>query len=145
MNINSDIYEKIKENNNMITTSQVTSLGYSRALLTKYVKAGLLERDLLFDLFCDTEAQIRTEQFFNMNNEISTDKWLALKMITRDQSIHESLHIIYTNFSRPVAKSKKADESSLTYLKTKYTSHLWSIIFFRVPNIILSRKIFDGK
>lgn len=44
MNINSDIYEKIKENNNMITTSQVTSLGYSRALLTKYVKAGLLER-----------------------------------------------------------------------------------------------------
>ena len=28
----------------------------------------------LFDLFCDTEAQMRTEQFFNMNNEISTDK-----------------------------------------------------------------------
>lgn len=44
MNINSEIYEMLKLNNNMITTSQVTSLGYSRTLLTKYVRAGLLER-----------------------------------------------------------------------------------------------------
>lgn len=44
MNINPIIYEKIKNNNNMITTSQVLSLGYSKQLLTNYVKAGLLER-----------------------------------------------------------------------------------------------------
>ena len=44
MNINSEIYEMLKENNNIITTAQVTALGYSRALLSKYVKAGLLER-----------------------------------------------------------------------------------------------------
>lgn len=44
MNINSRILQEIKKNNNVITTSQVLQLGYSKALLTKYVKAGLLER-----------------------------------------------------------------------------------------------------
>ena len=32
------------ENNNMITTSQVLELGFSKTLLTKYVEKGLLER-----------------------------------------------------------------------------------------------------
>lgn len=44
MNISQTIYDEIKKNNNMITTSQVLSLGYSKQLLTNYVKAGLLER-----------------------------------------------------------------------------------------------------
>lgn len=44
MNINQMIYDEIKKNNNMITTSQVLSLGYSKQLLTNYVKEGLLER-----------------------------------------------------------------------------------------------------
>ncbi len=44
MNINSEIFQQMKKNNNLITTSQVLKLGYSKALLTKYVKAGLLER-----------------------------------------------------------------------------------------------------
>jgi predicted transcriptional regulator of viral defense system len=44
MNINSEIFQEIKKNNNVITTSQVLQLGYSKALLTKYLKAGLLER-----------------------------------------------------------------------------------------------------
>lgn len=44
MNINQVIYDEIKKNNNMITTSQVLSLGYSKQLLTNYVKEGLLER-----------------------------------------------------------------------------------------------------
>jgi predicted transcriptional regulator of viral defense system len=44
MNINSEILQEMKKNNNVITTSQVLQLGYSKALLTKYVKAGLLER-----------------------------------------------------------------------------------------------------
>ncbi len=44
MDINSEIYEEMKRNNNMITTSQVLSLGYSKTLLTKYIKEGLLER-----------------------------------------------------------------------------------------------------
>lgn len=44
MNINQAIYDEIKKNNNLITTSRVLSLGYSRQLLTNYVKEGLLER-----------------------------------------------------------------------------------------------------
>lgn len=43
MKINQTIYEKIK-NNNVITTSEVILLGYSKQLLTKYVKEGLLVR-----------------------------------------------------------------------------------------------------
>lgn len=44
MNINQAIYDEIIKNNNMITTAQVLSLGYSKQLLTNYVKEGLLER-----------------------------------------------------------------------------------------------------
>ena len=44
MNINQTIYDEIKKNNNMITTSQVLLLGYSKQLLSNYVKEGLLER-----------------------------------------------------------------------------------------------------
>ena len=44
MKVNPIILEKIKSNNNMITTAQVVKLGFSRAILSKYVKAGLLER-----------------------------------------------------------------------------------------------------
>ncbi len=44
MKINSKIYEELLKNNNMITTSQVIKLGFSKTLLTKYVKEGLLER-----------------------------------------------------------------------------------------------------
>lgn len=44
MKINPLILDKIKQNNNMITTSQVVSLGFSKTLLSNYVKSGLLER-----------------------------------------------------------------------------------------------------
>lgn len=44
MKMNPIILEKIKNNNNMITTVQVMELGFSRTILSKYVKAGLLER-----------------------------------------------------------------------------------------------------
>jgi len=44
MIINASILQEIKKNNNVITTSQVLRLGFSKTLLTKYVKAGLLDR-----------------------------------------------------------------------------------------------------
>lgn len=58
MKINAIIYEEIKRNNNMITTAGVTELGFSRAVLTNYVKQGLLERSrqgvyTLPDAVCD--------------------------------------------------------------------------------------------
>uniref|UniRef100_UPI0040576EDE type IV toxin-antitoxin system AbiEi family antitoxin domain-containing protein n=1 Tax=Agathobacter sp. TaxID=2021311 RepID=UPI0040576EDE len=45
MKINSMILEEIKKNNNMITTAQAVELGFSRYLLSKYEKEGLLERE----------------------------------------------------------------------------------------------------
>ena len=44
MEINKVILEVIQRNNNIITTAQVVELGFSRALLSKYAKEGLLER-----------------------------------------------------------------------------------------------------
>jgi len=45
MEINSLILEEIKKNNNVITTAKVVELGFSRYLLAKYEKEGLLERE----------------------------------------------------------------------------------------------------
>ena len=44
MNINASILQEIRKSNNVITTSQVLKLGFSKTLLMKYVKAGLLEK-----------------------------------------------------------------------------------------------------
>ena len=44
MKINQVILEEMEKNNNTITTAQVIELGFSRAILSKYVKEGLLER-----------------------------------------------------------------------------------------------------
>lgn len=45
MEINPIILGAMKNNNNMITTSQAVKLGFSRALLSWYVKEGVLERE----------------------------------------------------------------------------------------------------
>ncbi|MBQ4340161.1 MAG: type IV toxin-antitoxin system AbiEi family antitoxin domain-containing protein [Firmicutes bacterium] len=45
MNINPVIMKALKNNNNIITTAEVIALGFTRALLTKYVKEGLLMRE----------------------------------------------------------------------------------------------------
>lgn len=42
--INPIIMKSLVENNNMITTAEVLSLGFSKQLLLKYVRDGLLER-----------------------------------------------------------------------------------------------------
>lgn len=42
--INPLIMKSLVENNNMITTAEVLSPGFSKQLLLKYIRAGLLER-----------------------------------------------------------------------------------------------------
>lgn len=42
--INPSIMEVLAKNNNLITTAQIHELGFSRQIILKYVKAGLLER-----------------------------------------------------------------------------------------------------
>ena len=44
MNMNPEIYSAIRANNNMITTSDVLSMGFSRMLLSKY----LVQKRLFF-------------------------------------------------------------------------------------------------
>ena len=44
MNINPLILSKMKQNNNMITTAEAMELGFTRSLMSGYVKRGLLER-----------------------------------------------------------------------------------------------------
>lgn len=44
MDINPKVLAFMKNNNNIITTSQMTQLGFTRSLLSLYVKEGLLER-----------------------------------------------------------------------------------------------------
>lgn len=44
MNLNPIILEVMKKNNNIITTAQIVSLGFSKTTITKYVKAGAMER-----------------------------------------------------------------------------------------------------
>jgi hypothetical protein len=53
----------------------------------------------LRELFVDHNALRNTEKYLGLNNKISSDPWLALQMKTRSYNIHESLHIIYSNFS----------------------------------------------
>lgn len=50
------------------------------------------------ELFLDFDALYRTEEWMGVPHDLSNDPWLALHMITRAQNIHESLHIIYTQF-----------------------------------------------
>lgn len=50
------------------------------------------------DAYADTDCLERSERFLGWPKSISQDPWAALKMITRAQSIHECLHLLYTNF-----------------------------------------------
>ncbi len=60
-------------------------------------------------LYCDYKAIKNTEDFMGLPHSLSNDKFLALKMITRSQNIHESLHIIYTNFPPDLIRDKRGD------------------------------------
>lgn len=63
------------------------------------------------DLFCDDIALRKTEDYLKMDHHISSDRWYALKMITRAINLHESLHIIYSNFPG-VASRKEVNTKS---------------------------------
>ena len=67
-------------------------------------------------VFADKEALKRTEDFMKIDNFISSDPWHALRMITRGQNIHESLHILYTDFPGDLFTDKRA--TSKVRLKT---------------------------
>lgn len=49
-------------------------------------------------LFADKAALYNTEEYLCMSHECSNDSWMALRMNTRAQNIHECLHLLYTTF-----------------------------------------------
>jgi hypothetical protein len=49
-------------------------------------------------IFADEECLKKTEEFLGWPNLVSESPWKALKMVTRGLTLHESLHLIYTNF-----------------------------------------------
>jgi len=61
------------------------------------------------ELFADQKALLSAEKHLDLNSKISSDLWLALQMETRASNIHESLHIIYTNFSDKFYTDSRAD------------------------------------
>lgn len=72
------------------------------------------------ELFCDKIALQKIEEFLGLPTSFSTDGFIALKMITRAQNIHESLHIIYTNFPPELLKEPRG--------KTKFNQMILSSI-----------------
>lgn len=64
------------------------------------------------DLFVDKKALFNTEEFLKIDHAFTNDSWNALRMITRAQNIHESLHIIYSTFPNQVNSDKKCNSKA---------------------------------
>lgn len=60
-------------------------------------------------LFADPKALLATEAYLHWPASVSRDPWYALRMITRAQTIHECLHILYTDFPCPCAADPRCD------------------------------------
>ncbi|MCL2016768.1 MAG: hypothetical protein FWG68_11040 [Defluviitaleaceae bacterium] len=63
-------------------------------------------------VFADKKALLQVENYLKISHEFSTDFWNALKMLTRGQNIHESLHILYTDFPSKIAMDERATSKS---------------------------------
>ena len=68
------------------------------------------------ELFCDYIALKNTEEFLGLPQCFSTDRFIALKMITRAQNIHEALHIIYTNFPPDLLKDPRGKNNKFNQM-----------------------------
>jgi hypothetical protein len=76
------------------------------------------------ELFVDQKALLNAEKHLNINNKISSDIWLALQMETRASNIHESLHIIYSNFNNKI------------HTNTRAVSEIRRLVLYDIRNII---------
>ena len=68
------------------------------------------------NLFCDKIALKQTEDYLCLPASFSTDGFIALKMITRAQNIHEALHIIYTNFPPDLLKDPRGKNNKFNQM-----------------------------
>lgn len=75
-------------------------------------------------LFWDQEALQKTGAFLHWPEVVLKDPWNALRIITRAQTIHECLHILYSDFPPRAATEPLCD----TKLKRKVLAHIANII-----------------
>lgn len=61
------------------------------------------------ELFADIKALVDTEKYLKWNPCVSVDGWMALRMITRAQTIHECLHLLHSTFPPEASRDKKCD------------------------------------
>lgn len=64
------------------------------------------------ELFADREALDNTESFLGWPKVVLADPWNALRIITRAQTIHECLHLLYTDFPGRHATDPKCDSQN---------------------------------
>ena len=76
------------------------------------------------ELFCDKVALQKTADFLHWPQGVLSDMWNALRIITRAQTIHECLHILYSDFPPKAA----SDPLCNTNLKKKILAHIDNII-----------------
>lgn len=76
------------------------------------------------ELFCDTPALQKTAEFLHWPPAVLSDMWNALRIITRAQTIHECLHVLYTDFPPQAASEPMCD----TKLKKKILALIGNII-----------------
>ncbi len=76
------------------------------------------------EAFADTQALEQAEAFLKLPPVCSADPWNALEVITRGQTIHECLHLLYTNFPLDWLK----DERNTNKTRGKVLSLISNII-----------------
>lgn len=104
MSLNQEILQALKKNNNMITTSQVQALGYSKTLLTQYVSEGLLDRSRhgLYTLSDSTHDDMYTLGLRSKNIIFSHDTALFLNNLSNRTPFTHSI-TIPSNASLPAS------------------------------------------
>jgi hypothetical protein len=75
-------------------------------------------------LYKDKKTLSKVEKHLNLSDEISNNQYLALKMSARVFNIHESLHIIYSDFPPPC----NSDERATTKTRKKTLGIISNII-----------------
>lgn len=53
------------------------------------------------ELFCDISALEKLRKFLNWPTVVFADPWNVLRLVTRSQTIHECLHLLYSDFPLP--------------------------------------------
>lgn len=76
------------------------------------------------NLFCDGNALFNTAEYLKWPQSIVSNAWQALHIITRAQTIHECLHILYSDFPPKATSEPKCKNK----LQRKVLAHIANII-----------------